>query len=80
MNKLFDLRFVIGAFFTIIGFILIVYAFTSAAEDIRAINRGCGIGFVVFGGFMLILSFQKDENDEVLNDDIETLDDVKKIN
>ncbi len=66
MNKLFDLRFVIGAFFTIIGIILLLYAFTSGADDAQTINRWCGIAFIIFGLLMLALSFQKDESDEVL--------------
>jgi uncharacterized membrane protein len=66
MNKLFDLRFVIGAFFTVIGILLLGYSFISAAEEHISINRWCGLIFLVFGIFMLILSFGKDADDELL--------------
>jgi putative Mn2+ efflux pump MntP len=68
MNKLFDLRFVIGAFFTIIGIMLIIYGFLLETEGARDVNRWCGIIFLVFGVLMIILSFQKDANDELIND------------
>lgn len=56
MNKLFDLRFAIGLFFTIVGLILIVYGFFSANREYSAVNWGCGLLFAVFGIFMLWLA------------------------
>lgn len=60
MNKILDLRFVIGLFFTIIGVILLVYGFMNfdntmslnkaigwGVEDHSFINRWCGIVFTL---------------------------------
>ena len=66
MNRLIDLRFVIGLFFFIVGMILLGYSFITNVVDAIAINRWCGIVFIVFGAFMLFLSYRKDESDEVL--------------
>jgi uncharacterized membrane protein HdeD (DUF308 family) len=52
MNKLFDLRFVIGAFFTITGLMLLVYGFAEGAP----VNKWCGVVFTLFGILMLLLS------------------------
>jgi uncharacterized membrane protein len=65
MNKILDLRFVIGVFFTIVGLLLLVYSFTSSAETSQSINQWCGIVFAAFGVFMMILSFRKDAADEL---------------
>jgi uncharacterized membrane protein HdeD (DUF308 family) len=62
MNKLLDLRFVIGMFFTVIGILLLIHGLT-AGEDV---NRWCGVVFTVFGVLMIILSFRKDASDEIL--------------
>ena len=51
MERLFDLRFVIGAFFTIAGILLLVYGFVEGA----AINRNCGALFVLFEVMVLRL-------------------------
>jgi uncharacterized membrane protein len=59
MKKLFDLRFVIGLFFGIIGIVLIVYAFLGSTTDATSINKWCGIIFTVFGVVMLTLSIRR---------------------
>lgn len=82
MNKLFDLRFVIGSFFAIIGLILIVYSFTGNQwnlmrtigldekyNQVISINRWCGGIFLVFGVVMVLLSLQKDAHDELLEEE-----------
>lgn len=58
MNKLFDLRFVIGLFFFIVGILLIAYhfIFSVAKEDI---NLWCGALFILFGIIMILLSGKK---------------------
>ena len=61
MNKLLDLRFVIGVFFTVVGTMLLIYSFGKGEE----INRWCGIVFGVFGVLMILLSFGKDAHDEL---------------
>jgi len=66
MNKLFDLRFVIGSFFSVVGILLLLYAFVSEAENQQAINSWCGGLFIIFGGLMILLSFRKDAKDELL--------------
>jgi len=67
MNKLIDLRFVIGSFFTIVGILLLVYSFFSA-EAAHSVNMWCGIIFIVFGVFMILLSLQKNAHDELLEE------------
>ena len=71
MNKLFDLRFVIGTFFTVVGLLLLIYGFTTAndASNAHAVNKWCGSLFVIFGVLMIILSFGKDAHDELLPSD-----------
>ena len=56
MKKLFDLRFVIGAFFCIIGILLTVYSFFSGKDGVH-VNRVCGIIFIAFGLIMIGLSY-----------------------
>ncbi len=70
MNKLFDLRFVIGSFFLLIGILLLGYSFLSAdnVSSTHSINRWCGIFFIVFGILMIVLSMQKDADDELLQE------------
>ena len=50
MYKLLDLRFVIGAFFCIIGILLLIYSFQNEYTG-REVNRWSG---VVVGGFGLV--------------------------
>ncbi len=65
MNKLFDLRFVIGAFFTVVGILLLIYGFISQAEAaMQSINRWCGGIFTIFGVIMLILSYAQPINEQ----------------
>ena len=71
LNKLFDLRFVIGSFFLLVGILLLAYSFLSADTtlNMHAINRWCGIFFIVFGILMIVLSLQKDADDELLEEE-----------
>ena len=80
--KILDLRFVIGAFFTIIGAVLWINTFFGhpvynlnqaigwgmGFDQSNAINRWCGTTFIIFGISMVILSFVKDADDELLNE------------
>jgi len=66
-NKLFDLRFVIGSFFTIVGLLLLIYGFMNEAET-KTINTWCGGVFLIFGIVMIVLSLQKDAKDELLEE------------
>ena len=68
LNKLFDLRFVIGAFFSIVGVLLLIYGFFIETAAERDVNRWCGSFFLIFGVFMIFLSFRKDANDELLEE------------
>ena len=67
MNKLLDLRFVIGVFFTVLGILLLGYSFTQENANASTTNRWCGIVFAVFGIMMIILSFGKDAHDELVD-------------
>jgi hypothetical protein len=64
MNKLFDLRFVIGLFFLIIGLLLIGYAalFNSQVYQ-REVNFYCGLLFTAFGLIMFLLKKKNKEED-----------------
>ena len=59
MKKLLDLRFVIGAFFTIVGLLLFVYHFAALADNSlnTSVNLTCGVLFILFGLGMLTLSY-----------------------
>ncbi|RYY39131.1 MAG: hypothetical protein EOO08_11415 [Chitinophagaceae bacterium] len=59
MERLFDLRFVIGAFFSIAGILLLVYGFSEGA----AVNKWCGGIFILFGLLMVALSYFKEVRD-----------------
>lgn len=65
MNKLLDLRFVIGLFFIATGILLAGYYFHSGKSfgEYPAVNLWCGIGFLCFGVFMVILS-KTDKSDD----------------
>lgn len=65
MNKFFDLRFVIGIFFLAVGILLLVYSFTNPTVEHAAVNRWCGIAFMVFALVMIGLAFQKNPKDEL---------------
>jgi cytochrome c biogenesis protein CcdA len=67
MNKLIDLRFVIGLFFTIIGILILVYSFVTKVDvDNQSVNRCGSIAFIIFGVVMIIISLGKDSGDELL--------------
>jgi cytochrome c biogenesis protein CcdA len=66
MKKLFDLRFVIGVFFTLVGVLLLAYSFLSANTDGQSINRWCGSIFTIFGVIMIILSTRSPQSDEAI--------------
>ncbi|MGN6402608.1 MAG: hypothetical protein ACTHMD_19270 [Flavisolibacter sp.] len=68
MNKLFDLRFVIGSFFSIVGLLLLIYSLASKVREGQSINSWCGVLFLVFGVLMILLSFRKDAHDELLEE------------
>ena len=68
MKKLLDLRFVIGVFFTLIGFLLLAYHFMSAEGTTSAVNLWAGVVFAVFGLLMILLSIRKDARDELLEE------------
>jgi len=61
VNRLFDLRFVIGLFFLVIGILLIVHGFVGGAGLV--INKWAGGLFLVFGIFMIVLSGKKPSAD-----------------
>jgi uncharacterized membrane protein len=65
LDKLFDLRFVIGSFFSIVAVLLLVYGFFIETEHARGVNRWCGVFFLVFGIVMIILSLRKPAGDEL---------------
>ncbi len=82
MNKILDLRFVIGVFFTIVGILLLGYGLAGYSHpgevnlnkaagwgwppEGSSINRWCGILFGIFGIAMIILSFVKNADDDLL--------------
>jgi threonine/homoserine/homoserine lactone efflux protein len=61
-NRLNELNFVIGLFFTIVSFILLAGNFLSK-ELSGAINLYTGIVFLIFGLFMITIK-RKKEDDE----------------
>ena len=65
MDKFFDLRFVIGLFFSLIGLLILIYSFTNANEAHQSVNRDCSIAFIVFGVIMIILAFGKNPKDKL---------------
>jgi protein-S-isoprenylcysteine O-methyltransferase Ste14 len=56
MKKFFDLRFVIGLFFLVVGALLFLYSFISSLAEASIINRWCGGIFIVFSIVMILLS------------------------
>jgi prolipoprotein diacylglyceryltransferase len=57
MKNIFDLRFIIGLFFLLVGIFLFITSFVShpIAGKTETVNFWCGIVYIVFGIFMLIL-------------------------
>ncbi|HEY1114880.1 MAG TPA: hypothetical protein VGE66_15025 [Chitinophagaceae bacterium] len=70
LSKLLDLRFVIGVFFTLIGLLLLVHSFVivTSMEGAESINRWAGVVFLAFGILMIVLSFQKEAHDEIIEE------------
>jgi uncharacterized membrane protein HdeD (DUF308 family) len=64
-NKFFDLRFVIGLFFLIVGVLLLGYSFTNVHEAHQAVNKWCSLSFIAFAIVMIILSFDKKPKDKL---------------
>jgi len=64
MNKFFDLRFVIGSFFTVVGILLIIYSLLTKNE-MQDVNRWCAGIFIVFGIIMILLSYQKKKEENI---------------
>lgn len=63
MNKLLDLRFVIGLFFAIIGLLLVIYFLMDTKEGPAKVNAVCGGLFIVFGLGMILLSYKSDKEE-----------------
>jgi hypothetical protein len=59
MKRLFDLRFVIGIFFLVVGVLLLIYGSLVSTGDASAINTWCGSLFTGFGLVMTLLSLKK---------------------
>lgn len=59
MKKLFDLRFVIGAFFLIVGILLVGYYLLGANDIVGtgSINIKGGMLYIIFGLLMIVLSY-----------------------
>jgi cytochrome c biogenesis protein CcdA len=67
MNKLIDLRFIIGVFFTVIGILILGYSFLTKTDvDQQGVNRWGSIVFILFGVAMIVLSLQRDASDELI--------------
>jgi hypothetical protein len=65
MNKFFDLRFVIGAFFFVVGLMLLIYSLTNPTIEHAAVNRGCGFTFLIFAIVMMLLAISKKPQDKL---------------
>lgn len=62
MDRLLDLRFVIGLFFLTVGVLLIAYScFITNDLQYIMINGSCGALFTMFGIMMIWLSRNKNE-------------------
>ena len=59
MKRLFDLRFVIGIFFLVVGLLLLAYGLLIAKAESMEINTWCGALFTGFGIVMLLLAVKK---------------------
>lgn len=68
INKLLDLRFVIGVFFTLIGVLLLIHSFVASVGAAESVNRWAGVVFLAFGIIMIVLSFGKEAHDEILEE------------
>lgn len=63
MQKLTDLRFIIGAFFTLCGLILLLTYFIAKSGSHPELNLYAGGVMVVFGLVMLLLFYKGDAED-----------------
>lgn len=68
MNRILDLRFVIGMFFTIVGLLLLGYSYMGDGLNGTSVNFWCGVVFTIFGAVMIILSFIRDAHDELADE------------
>lgn len=59
MQKLLDLRLLIGVFFAIIGSLLLGYAYIYHEGSARVINVWCGGLFLLFGTIMILLAIRE---------------------
>lgn len=61
MKKMFDLRFVIGLFFLSMGILLELHYFFAEKDQLQdaPVNKWSGLVYLVFGCFMVILSYRK---------------------
>lgn len=67
MNKFFDLRFVIGTFFLILGLMLVVYGLVVFGQSHSDVNIICGVIFIIFSVFMIVFSLKKNDKARDLN-------------
>jgi hypothetical protein len=65
MKKFFDLRFVIGIFFLVIGLLLLIYSFFNTAVVHSQVNRWSAVFFLIFAIIMILMSFDKKPEDEL---------------
>jgi uncharacterized membrane protein HdeD (DUF308 family) len=65
MKKFFDLRFVIGVFFLLVGIMLLIYSFVSPSAAHPEVNRYSSIFFLVFAIIMILMSFDKKPEDKL---------------
>lgn len=65
MNKFFDLRFVIGLFFLVVGILLLIYSFTNETVIHAAVNRWSSFFFLAFAIIMILMSFDKKPEDKL---------------
>lgn len=65
MKKFFDLRFVIGVFFLVVGVMLLIYSFVSPSIVHPEVNRYSSIFFIVFAIIMILMSYDKKPEDEL---------------
>ena len=59
MKKLLDLRFVIGIFFAIVGALILIYALIKPKNMTMdsSVNLWSSVLFLVFGIFMIVVSY-----------------------
>ena len=60
MQKLTDLRFIIGLFFSLSGLILLVSYFATTQTNHPQLNLYSGIAMLLFGLLMLVLFYKGD--------------------